>query len=185
MTDLMIDFETLGVSRDSVVLSVGIVLFDEDSKIHEQLYREFDPRLQIMAGRKVMQSTVDWWIKTNHQEFMRLMLHGKDDVFEALPDMINNLRDQYNITKVWSRHSMDFDILNDILGDKAFPSYVQKDCASLDEFVKMGKANNHNALDDAVNQTGQVIEMRRLWRDAQAVLAKSTIEVVDAQSVET
>jgi hypothetical protein len=183
MTDMMIDFETLGVSRDSVVLSVGIVLFDEEGKMHEQLYREFDPRPQIVDGRKVMQSTVDWWRKTNLAEFNRLMMATRDDITIALPEMMCNLREQYSITRVWSRHSMDFEILNYQL-DNPFPFWVQRDCASLDEFVRMQKKNNHNALDDALNQTEQVIEMRKIWRDAQSVKAKSTLKELGAPVVE-
>lgn len=184
--DMMIDFEALGVSGDSVVLSIGIVLFDKDGKIHEELYKEFDPRFQILDGRTVNNDTIGWWRRTNKKEFARLLVNGKDDIAEALPRMVRMLREKYAIDKVWSRHPMDFEIINSILSEKdQFPFYTFADCSTLDEFVKMDRKNNHNALDDAKNQAVQVIRMREEWKNLHALTAdvETTVERQDAPVV--
>lgn len=63
-TDLMIDLETLGTSANSVVLSIGAVLFDIDGGINgPTFYKNVDRDLCYKMGMEIDQGTVDWWSK--------------------------------------------------------------------------------------------------------------------------
>ena len=59
---VMLDFETLGLGENAVLLSLGAVVFDpKTNKLGGQFYGNIDPRLQ--QGRDIDPSTVLWWLK--------------------------------------------------------------------------------------------------------------------------
>jgi len=62
MKSFMMDIETLGVSEDANVMSVGIVYFDKDSII-DHLYCNVAPQ----TGRSVDVSTVYWWLEQSKE----------------------------------------------------------------------------------------------------------------------
>lgn len=62
--NLMLDFETLATTPDSVVLTLGAALFDKD-KIHASEQWYFDVPGQMAVGRRVEWSTLQWWIEQN------------------------------------------------------------------------------------------------------------------------
>lgn len=152
---LMIDFETLGVSRDAVLLSCGMILFD-DEVIIQEIYKEYNISTQIGDGSTVDPNTVAWWKRTDDQEFNRL-LNISDGAYPPfhLNNVMKGLEETYKIRHVWSRGHMDFEILNYHLGDK-IPYWKSKDCSTLDIFQKMGGTNTHNALGDCRNQVNHV-----------------------------
>ncbi len=61
------DLETLALETDAVILSCGICIFDnEKQNTFEELVSQginiyFDQDSQIAKGRKVSQSTLEWW----------------------------------------------------------------------------------------------------------------------------
>lgn len=59
--DLMIDIETLGVSNNAPVISIGACFFDKDG-IKEKFYAVLDLAEQIDSGKRVTDaSTIKWW----------------------------------------------------------------------------------------------------------------------------
>lgn len=59
--NIMLDFETLGLSENAVLLSVGAVVFDPATgELGGQFYGNIDPRLQ--PGREISADTVLWWL---------------------------------------------------------------------------------------------------------------------------
>jgi exodeoxyribonuclease VIII len=61
MKDLMIDFETLGLKENAVLLSLGACMFDPATgEIGETFYAAIDPRTQ--HHREIDASTVLWWL---------------------------------------------------------------------------------------------------------------------------
>ena len=159
--DMMIDFETLGVSRDSVLLSCGIILFDKGI-ILEENYEEYSINGQIGDGQIVDRSTVEWWTRTDREEFNRLLANTKG--YHPLYHLNNYYKGlEYKIRNVWSRGHMDFEILNYHLDEK-IPYWKSKDCRTLDVFKKMSSKNNHNALDDCRNQVNHVMKVMEIWK---------------------
>lgn len=61
---LMVDLETLGVSNNSVICSIGIVEFDMKSgKTGNVFYNRVNIQSCIDLGMSVTGSTIEWWLK--------------------------------------------------------------------------------------------------------------------------
>lgn len=59
---IMLDFETLSLKTNAVLLALGAVAVDvESGEIQSEFYAAIDPRLQ--HGRDLSASTVIWWLK--------------------------------------------------------------------------------------------------------------------------
>ena len=69
MEDIMVDIETLDTSQSAVVLSIGAVAFDPNSKVlGEEFYVEFtDIDLQQKLGRTIGADTVTWWMQQSDE----------------------------------------------------------------------------------------------------------------------
>jgi len=155
--DLMCDFETLGTSKDAVVLSVGLVLFNRTTcDVYDKVYEEFDVPLQIYKERTVDPATVSWWLKTDPLELKRLLIHGSGDPYEFIVDSLASMDFKY----VWSRHPMDFDILQTFY---PLDYWMFRDVATLDTFMKAPTENTHNALEDCLNQVNHLREVLGIW----------------------
>lgn len=63
--DVMIDLETLGVSAEAVILTVGAVKFDPYStrEPYDAFYAKLNVEEQVAAGRTIDESTIEWWSK--------------------------------------------------------------------------------------------------------------------------
>lgn len=168
---MMIDFETLDTAPTAKCLSCGVVLFNKGG-IWEKVYWEFDLKDQEILKRTVNEDTIKWWQKTNKEEYERLCNMERDGDIYCVSDLsvyVIQLCKEFNIKEVWSRGCMDFHILQNIMG-KYFPfKYNQmRDVRTLDSLGKFGKGmkkNNHNALDDAVNQAKYVqFVLNSVWK---------------------
>jgi len=165
--NIMVDFETLGTSEDSLILSAGLLIFDTNSVLGEN-YWEFDTRTQIYDGRTVDPRTVAWWKKTNPQELLRLLDYGE----ELLVTLTDTLRQDYPFknTYVWSRGYMDFAILNSLLGANAYPYWAHRDVRTLDIFGMKKGESTHNALEDCRVQTRYVQSILQKFSEGQWVI---------------
>lgn len=154
--DLMIDFETLDTKAGAVLLSAGIILFDpEKPEDREEHYFEFHVEKQIPAGRTISSSTLEWWLRQDPGELVRLMREGEDLLYN-LQLLVERMPE---VRKVWSRGHMDFEILCDICPGH-FKYYQHADVRTLDALgFSMKRENNHNALDDCRNQLDYVTEV--------------------------
>lgn len=156
---LMVDFETLGTSADSILLSAGLVVFNRDEADVDHEYLEFAIVPQLLAGRTVSRDTLNWWKKGNESELYRLTEDG-DESLRELVAIVERIKRMHKIKKVWSRGSMDVAILENI-GALPFPYYAVRDCRTLDEFMRMEYTNSHHAIQDCHNQIKHVRKV--LW----------------------
>jgi hypothetical protein len=151
----MVDFETLDTQANGVILSVGAVLFDKGGIIRSG-YSEFDRKKQVAEGRTVSKATMAWWLRTNKKELNRLSREGKSDIHEWVKSMKVKLKKEKPFC-IWSRGSMDAEMIKNLFGERFIPFYKYRDVRTLDEFgYKMDVENNHNALDDCINQINYV-----------------------------
>lgn len=68
-TDFILDFETLGKSDDSILLSVGILAIPENLNqnyniehlLIKSYYNKIDREEQISLGRTIDKETLEWW----------------------------------------------------------------------------------------------------------------------------
>ena len=159
---LMVDFETLGVSRDCVVLSGAAICFRGGRALFKR-YAEFEVLEQIAVGATVDSATVAWWNRENEEEFTRL-LHTEESPFSIelfVNELMEDLKAVGKLKEFWSRGHMDFEIFNYHL-KTPLEYYVFRDIRTLDSlgFPKM-KKNSHNALEDCENQLEYLLEIQR------------------------
>lgn len=116
-TDFIVDFETLGVTDDSVLLSVGILpcpdisgTYTVKDLISSGLYIKFNREQQYKAGRKLDSNTLEWWEKqgdaakivlsnTNLHDIVKAQLTIRSFMFEHGFDKRES--------KIWSRGMID------------------------------------------------------------------------------
>jgi exodeoxyribonuclease VIII len=85
MKDLMIDFETLGLKENAVLLSLGACMFDPATgEVGETFYAAIDPRTQ--HHREIDASTVLWWL--DQDEAARRKLTDAVKNTDLLPSLV-------------------------------------------------------------------------------------------------
>lgn len=160
--NFMLDLETYDTIESSVVLSIGVVPFDQDSISHERFHAvmAFDINSQVAAGRTTSEETVKWWseqspeareiFKMGHTNAMRTV-----NALEDLPKFLGAS------PRVWGNGS-DFDnaILRSLYtsfelkcpwhytGNRCFRTL--KALAKVD--IPKRDGVKHNALEDALFQ---------------------------------
>jgi exodeoxyribonuclease VIII len=66
MNDIMLDLETWATTPDAVILSVGACFFDKEL-IGDSLYLCLNRAEQFEEGRKVSDSTAQWWSEQSEE----------------------------------------------------------------------------------------------------------------------
>jgi len=166
---VMIDLETMGLTPDSAIVSIGAVLFDPRYNIAEAgtFYRELDWESQ---GRKIDRETLTWWEGQSSEA--RAALGGLDDLGEVLTDLAARLPKD---ARVWANGpSFDIAMLEHAYRqhhiEVPWKHYNVRDCRTvLDMFENSRGGLNrslatkvtHNALNDAKLQSSHITEM---WR---------------------
>jgi hypothetical protein len=156
---LVVDFETLGVSRDCIVLSGAAICFQGDKVLWKE-YREFGVEQQIYDGSTIDKPTVDWWKRTDASEFDRLLFEAEASG-QTVDEFMRHIHTKAGkIKELWSRGHMDFEIFNYHLGRRPLEYYVFRDIRTLDSLglAKM-KPNEHNALKDCENELEYLLEV--------------------------
>lgn len=160
-THVMVDIETLGTAENSIILSIGAVIFDVDTGLGEEFYVEIDPE----QDRNFDFSTLKWWAT---QETV-MPVNGTMSLRGALRWFKDFLLDRPNLT-VWAKGiDFDFKLLAHAYRNSDVPipwkySAVRDYRTIAKVFSDFGNesvANNHNALDDAKNQATHLISILR------------------------
>lgn len=172
MEHVMIDLETMGVTPQAPIVSIGAILFDPNlnklgnKKNNETFYEELDYSEQ---DREPCQSTVDWW--NTQSEAARNALGGLEDLPDVLIELAKFIPKN---AKVWGNGStFDISMLEDAYRqynmEIPWAFWNVRDCRTVVDmfetnrggFGESRRGNNHNALDDATNQAKYIIKM---WR---------------------
>jgi len=166
----MIDLETMGLTPDSAIVSIGAVIFDPRYQVtnkHKTFYVELDWESQ---GRHCDPKTKIWWAAQGDKA--RCALNG----LEELPDVLTDLSDFLpGDVRVWGNGpTFDISILEDTYRqcniEIPWKFWNVRDCRTvLDMYEsKRGGLNRglggikHNALDDAINQANNISKM---WKE--------------------
>ena len=193
MKNAVIDLETLGIRTNSVILSVGITIFDDtqvdtfqhllDNSIN--IFLEQDP--QTHAGRTVLKSTLVWWEDKGMSRAawreVPNQIHPKD-----LNAHIDKFLEPYNLNRrklKWYCRGPHFDIskIEDLCADfecntpwhYRSPRDVRTfyDEHGYDDDVRFQRPENmipHNAAHDAA---AEAYWMQRLSNSIDPVVVKS------------
>jgi hypothetical protein len=107
--DIMIDLETLGITPNSVVLTIGAVIFDpRGNGVTEVLDLRPSIEEQLEMGRVVNDATVTWW--GNQSASAQHEALGDHDRIPLLEAMEKLHKFCWNRGKVWS-HGAAFDVV--------------------------------------------------------------------------
>lgn len=160
---VMIDLETLGTGATSVILSIGLVAFD-DGNLYDELEIVLDEVAidqQIHNGRDVSASTLKWWFKQSEKARSGVLSETGVSNSDAVFLLLEFLERFDTIEGVWGNGaSFDNAMLNDwyVQGGtdgKRLWSYSKDRCFRTLKALfspELPLDNNHNALDDARNQ---------------------------------
>lgn len=166
---IMLDIETLGTSKDSVVLAIGAVEFN-DTGVVKQFYVQIDPESCTDWGLRIDARTVMWWLDQNDAARKQLTsTKGK-----ALDIALAELRAAFNWkdAEVWANGiDFDFTILEQAykaIGHEApWPYWAKMDYRTVKNLVPRAVFNEleeknpvaHHALSDAMCQAATLIKL--------------------------
>ena len=160
---LMIDLETLATTPNAAILTIGACKFDPRANdIHSTFYERIKLESQESYGRKIDNSTLEWWSKQDAQIQEDAFGEGSDRI-----DLKDAMKKLYTFglgtTNVWSHGSIfDVVIIEDIC--RSFQQAVTwkfwevRDTRTLFDLadVSVRIEGKHNALTDAVAQAQAV-----------------------------
>lgn len=165
MNRLMLDFETLDVAECPVILSMGVVVFNEDG-IVDSFFEKIDQQSCIDIGFTVSVDTLLWWDKQSDAA-RKAAFGGTTDIRSAM-GMLVQMYIKHECGEIWSKGSIaDIRWANNILDklglqkpwkfweEMCFRTYLKY--SPKVDFQPVGEA--HNALDDATNQAKHWIEI--------------------------
>lgn len=177
MKQLMLDFETLSTTPDSIVISLGACFFDYDTgEIGPTFYMAFDIEDQLKKGRSISVDTLRWWF--GQSDAAKKVFHEQaKPTDEVLKTFIKWVQSNGTISKInpWGNGAtFDISIIEDLFRqyDLKCPwlFYNVMDVRTFRKFVannaKVEKGGtNHNALDDAISQAKFVIEHYKFYKE--------------------
>ena len=164
----MIDIETLSTAPNALVLSVGMVSFDE-TNIFDKMY--IKNRISTATG-DVSRDTAIWWMKQS-DEARKAIVESQKGVIE-MPEynLVQELRDTlctYSVKTIWSQGSFDQNIIENLMlrngVDKMqLPEYYKwRDLRTVRKLLHIKNEVKakvlHNALEDATAQVKTLQEI--------------------------
>lgn len=157
---IIIDIETLGRRNDAAVTQVGIVIVDENFDVLDSYLIQVTPDAWNTCDRTFTGETLLWWMEKKNTPISKKPTHIVNS-YKYLVDKLYQIFDRYNTedTTIWTKGSMDLFCIKDLCEyfdmNTPWEFWQPRDIRTAKEFIKEWKTfenNNHNALDDALNQ---------------------------------
>lgn len=182
MTQIMVDIETLGTSKNSVILSIGAVQFS-DKGVEKKFYVQVDPTSCTDWGLQIDARTVMWWLDQSDEARKTLTANHGTPIDVALDDLIAAFK--WSDATVWANGiDFDFTILEEAM--KATGRVVPwaywskmdfrtvKNLAPRDVYnaCKVENPIKHNALADATAQAATLINLLQAQSFTMPVVTK-------------
>lgn len=166
MYNIIIDIETLGRRNDAAITQVGIVIADAEFEIKEKHLIRIHQSAWHSCNRTFTGDTILWWLSQDNSPcagncYIEDAISTTVDSYEELLEKIREKFDGYNDddSLIWTKGTMDLFCLKDLYEyfdtDTPWKFWQPRDIRTVKEFIKGWKTvqqNNHNALEDAVNQ---------------------------------
>lgn len=164
MKNVMIDLETLGVTADAAIMSIGAVEFELDGSVGRVFYRSVSIDSNLAEGRRIEESTLVWWLQQS-VEAQKVFHEPKVTLQTALKDLADWFPSSN--TLVWSNGaSFDVPILEHAYCHSQlecpWPFYnsrcvrTYRDLPGADQVPRVKSSIAHNALQDALAQAKYV-----------------------------
>ncbi len=173
MNNVMLDLETMGVSNNALIVSIGACFFNPlNDSIGKTFYTNINMQSAIDIGCKFDANTIKWWMHQTNEARIALFKHTIDicDVLHSFNSFINLNCDNISTINIWSHVTFDHVILEETYRKAkikpAFHYTSARDIRTLTHFVGYIKTGerigiHHNALDDCLYQVTYVSAMIR------------------------
>ena len=156
--NVMIDIETLCTRPSAVVLTVGLVEFD-NTRIHNKFYYRLCVDEQLNKNRTVDEGTMQWWSEQNSAVQEEALGELDRTPVDTVLDTVTRLT--YNADSIWGQgYGFDMTILENLFQQYGrnipWNFWKLRDSRTIFDVCKVRlpkTENKHNALDDAVQQT--------------------------------
>ena len=168
MAHIMIDIETLSTAPNALVLSVGMVLFDE-TNIFDEVY--IKNRISTATG-DVSKDTAIWWMSQNDEARKAITEHQKGVIEMPEYNLVMEIRDLLctcSVKTIWSQGNFDQNIIENLMlrngVDKMqLPEYYKwRDLRTVRKLLHIKNEVRarvvHNALEDATAQVKTLQEI--------------------------
>lgn len=160
MTDVMLDFETLGNGNSKCVCQIGAVYFDKTTgELGRSFYVNVDAASHVRVGAKIDAETVYWWLQQSNEARASILAGNKLDVTEAFTQLNDFMADA---KRIWSHATFDFVTLTDTLKQLNIEPKFRYTCgldlrtlsylANLTVSKTAREGTHHDALDDCKHQ---------------------------------
>ena len=166
--NLIYDFETLSQNAfTGAVINIAALQFDParfidrpyefEELVEECQFIKFDVHEQVMKyGRKVEQSTIDWWKQQSKEAQRQLIPSPADQSIDVLYDFMVRDLDYENMKAVWTRgNSFDPVLLDSILIATNKPKFKNwwaiRDTRSFLDGLLYGSNIKNNFIPDGLN----------------------------------
>jgi len=177
ITDLMFDLETLGTTADAAILSIGVAALDAHDHIHTtEIHLELDEQLTVgRLARRVDANTLLWWLaqgdaaRSNQTDAQRTPVGDAVKQLTAWCDSVG-VNDR---TLAWGNGS-DFDLatMNHLYKQHGLQTpwhFWNHRCfrtvKAMYKNVQKPAANDHRAVQDAINQLLHLCLIRQFVKD--------------------
>lgn len=106
MKDVMIDIESLGVSKNCCIIQIGACYFDRlTGEIGKTFKVNIDARSAVKSGADLDAETIYWWLKQSPEAIASITAEPLVDIVSAMNDLNLFLIGAKNI---WSHATFDF-----------------------------------------------------------------------------
>jgi hypothetical protein len=157
---MMVDLETMAVSPNAVVLTLGAVHFNPyGNGYSDKLYLRFDLDDQDKLGREIDPNTLEWWAKQDPKVMEEAF--SPDDRIPLVDAMEQFHKFAWGCTAFWAHGSLfDIAILENIyrqlVRTPPWQYWQIRDTRTLFDLgwdPDMPQASKHDALQDAIRQS--------------------------------
>jgi DNA polymerase III epsilon subunit-like protein len=165
---VMVDIETLGLSVDTKIISIGAVIFNAEGIVHK-FYSPISSSEESQGNRSITQSTIEFWEKQSIPRPDLITENLLSTVLKQFSDWLP--KEKYVI---WANGiTFDISILSHAYGDNPPWKYnAMRDARTIYQmfaFQKLLKPVNieaHNALEDSIYQAKYlttILNHNQLW----------------------
>jgi len=160
MNNIIIDIETLGRRNNAAITQIGIVVANSNYNVERKELIQIAPEAWNTCNRTFTGETLLWWMNQENTPLSNYHSYYCTNYNQALDILDTIFRVHSNEdTLVWTKGAMDLFCLKDLYEffnkETPWKFWQPRDIRTIKESVKdwkTFKTNNHNALDDALNE---------------------------------